>query len=380
MVHHWIVQKLIHLFSPLPLGDLELSHRVVLAPLTRMRSTQPGDVPNELNVTYYFQRASPGGLLITEATQISPLGKGYPATPGIHSEEQVEGWRRVTGAVHAKRAYIFLQLWHVGRISHSSLHPAEGLPVAPSAIAPADGSLVLTADFQRVPYEAPRALKREEIPGIIDEYRKGAVNAKRAGFDGVEIHGANGYLLDQFLNDKSNRRTDEYGGSIENRARLLLEVVDAVVEVWGKQRVGVRLSPFGTFSDMGDSNPVALYTYVLQQVSARGIAYVHIIEPRASHAGAADPLNHEAPRTAEAIFRNAFHGVLISAGGYSRESAEAVIASGLADAVAFGRLFIANPDLPERFRQGAPLNKPDRSTFYGGDQRGYTDYVSLKEL
>ena len=367
-----------HLLSPLQVGDLKLSHRVVLAPLTRMRSTQPGDIPNALNATYYAQRASEGGLLISEATQISLLGKGYPAAPGIHSPEQVGGWKLTTSAVHAKGGYIFLQLWHVGRISHSSLHPQEGLPVAPSAIAPNDGGKALTADFRQVSFETPRALKLHEISKIIAEYRTGAENAKLAGFDGVEIHSANGYLLDQFLEDKTNHRTDIYGGSIENRARLLLEVVDTAVEVWGKNRVGIRLSPYGTFSDMGDSNPIALFSYVLQQLLDRGIAYVHIIEPRAGNAGADVPVDHTAPRSAE-IFRKAFPGVLISAGGYTAETAERAIANHLADAIAFGRLFIANPDLPKRFEQNSQLNSYDRSTFYGGTEKGYTDYPTLQE-
>lgn len=365
-----------HLFSPLHMGDLRLSHRVVLAPLTRMRSTQPGDIPNQTNAAYYAQRASQGGLLISEATQVSLLGKGYPAAPGIHSQEQVGGWKLVTKAVHQKGAFMFLQLWHVGRISHSSLHPDAGLPVAPSAIAPNDGGMALTAEFRQVPFETPRALRLDEIPGVVDEYRKGAKNAKAAGFDGVEVHSANGYLLDQFLEDKTNHRTDEYGGSIENRARLLLEVVDTVVEVWGRGRVGVRISPFGTFSDMGDSNPIVLFTYVLEQLSKRGIAYVHIIEPRAGNAGADVPIDHTAPHISE-TFRKAFQGVLISAGGYTAESAESAIANHFADAVAFGRLFIANPDLPQRFRLRAELNHYDRSTFYGGTEKGYIDYPSL---
>jgi N-ethylmaleimide reductase len=372
------VNKLENLLSSLQVGDLKLSHRVVLAPLTRMRSTQPGDVPNALNATYYEQRTSKGALLISEATQISLLGKGYPAAPGIYSTEQVEGWKLATSAVHAKGGYFFLQLWHVGRISHSSLHPEAGLPVAPSAIAPNDGGKALTADFQQVNFETPRALKLEEIPGIVSEYREGAENAKLAGFDGVEIHSANGYLLDQFLEDKTNHRTDEYGGSIENRARLLLEVVDAVIEVWGKDRVGVRLSPFGAFSDMGDSDPIALFSYVLDQLSKRGIAYAHVIEPRAGNAGADVPINPDAPRSAE-IFRKAFHGVLITAGGYTAETADKAIASHLADAVAFGRLFIANPDLPKRFEQNGTLNPYDRSTFYGGTEKGYTDYPALHD-
>lgn len=336
-----------------------------------MRSTPPGDVPNPLNAAYYGQRASKGGLLITEATQISLQGKGYPGAPGIHSAEQVEGWKLVTDAVHAKGGYIFLQLWHVGRMSHSSLHPEAGLPVSASAIAPQDGSKAMTADFRQVPFETPRALTLEEIPGIVEDYRRGALNAKAAGFNGVEIHGANGYLLDQFLEDRSNRRTDRYGGSIENRARLLLEVADAVAGVWGADRVGVRLSPFGKFLDMGDSDPVALFSYVLQQLSTHGIAYAHVIEPRASEKATGNE-----PRTAE-LFRKVFSGVLISAGGYSAETAEQTIAEGLADAVAFGRLFLANPDLPKRFELKSPLNPYDRSTFYGGAEKGYTDYPAL---
>lgn len=303
-------------------------------------------------------------------------GKGYPGAPGIHSPEQVEGWKLITNAVHAKGGRIFLQLWHVGRISHSSLHPADGLPVAPSAIVPVDGAKALNANFQAVPFETPRALELAEIPGIIEQYRRGAENAKAAGFDGVEIHSANGYLLDQFLEDRTNHRTDEYGGPIENRARLLLEVTDAVIAVWGKNRVGVRLSPFGTFSDMGDSNPVALFSYVLQQLSHRGIAYAHLVEPRVGNAGGDAPIDANAPRSSE-IFRKAFQGVLISAGGYNAETAERTIATGMADAIAFGRLFIANPDLPKRFSVGAPLNRYDRSTFYGGTEKGYTDYPAL---
>ena len=341
-----------------------------------MRSTQPGDIPNALNAEYYAQRATRGGLLITEATQISLSGKGYPAAPGIHSAAQVEGWKLTTKAVHEKGGYIFLQLWHVGRISHSSLHPEAGLPVAPSAVVPNDGGLALTADFQQVPFEIPRALTLAEIPAIVDEYRVGAENAKAAGFDGVEIHSANGYLLDQFLEDKTNHRVDAYGGSISNRARLLLEVVDTVVKVWGADRVGVRLSPFGTFSDMGDSDPVALFTFVLEQLSARHVAYAHVVEPRAGNAGADAAVDPHAEQAA-ALFRKAFSGVYISAGAYSDESAEKTISSGLADAVAFGRLFIANPDLPQRFANQSPLNPYDRATFYGGTEKGYTDYPAL---
>lgn len=366
------------LFSPLRVGALQLEHRVVMAPLTRLRSAQPGDVPRTLNAEYYRQRASKGGLIISEATQISLQGKGYPAAPGIHSAEQVAGWRQVTQAVHDRGGLILLQLWHVGRNSHSSLHPEEGLPVAPSAIAPKTGK-ALQADFKPATYEVPRALETAEIPGIVEQYRQGAQNAKDAGFDGVEIHSANGYLLDQFLEDGSNKRTDQYGGSIENRARLLMEVTDAVTGVWGADRVGVRLSPYGSFGDMHDSDPVALFTYVLNQLSRRGVAYVHLVEPRAGNAGAGAPIDQNAPSTSR-IFREAFPGVLISAGGYTGEEAEQTLESGKADAIAFGRLFIANPDLPDRLRRNAPLNKPDRATFYGGTEVGYTDYPALEEL
>ena len=344
-----------------------------------MRSTQPGDVPNALNAKYYGQRASAGALLITEATQISRQGKGYPAAPGIHSAEQVEGWKLVTEAVHAKGGFVFLQLWHVGRVSHSSLHPETGLPVSASAIAPADGKMAFTADFQQVPFETPRALELDELPGIVADYRRAAENAKAAGFDGVEVHAANGYLLDQFLEDKTNHRTDAYGGSIENRARLLLEVVDAVSEVWGMGRVGVRLSPYGTFSDMGDSDPETHFSYVLRQLSARGIAYAHLVEPRVGSAGSGDPIDDSQPRTSH-IFRKAFDGVLISAGGYTAATAEETITNGYADAIAFGRLFIANPDLPERFQKGTELNTPDRRSFYGGTAIGYTDYPALDQV
>jgi len=355
----------------------------VLAPLTRLRSTQPGDIPNAVNAAYYGQRATSGGLLISEATQISLQGKGYPAAPGIHSAEQVEGWKLVTKAVHDKGGFIFLQLWHVGRVSHSSLRPVTlpleaRLPVSASAIAPQNGSKAMTADFQQVPYEMPRALALDELPGIVADYVQAAKNAKAAGFDGVEIHSANGYLLDQFLEDSTNHRTDAYGGSIENRARLLLEVVDATVEVWGQGRVGVRLSPYGKFGDMGDSNSEALFGYVLQQLSLRKIAYAHLVEPRVGAAGAGAPIDDSQPRTSH-IFRKAFEGVLISAGGYTAVTAEEVIADRYADAVAFGRLFIANPDLPVRFQTNAPLNTPDRSTFYGGTEKGYIDYPALQQ-
>jgi N-ethylmaleimide reductase len=360
------------LFTPLALGELTLPNRIFLAPLTRMRAG-PGNTPHELNATYYAQRAG-AGLIISEATQVSPQGLGYPNTPGIHSAEQVAGWRLVTDAVHARGGRIFLQLWHVGRISHPLLQPGGALPVAPSAIAP-EGKAVTPAGMK--PFETPRALELAEIPGVVDSFRRGAGNAKDAGFDGVEVHGANGYLLDQFLQDGSNRRSDAYGGSVENRARLLLEVVDAAIGVWGRERVGVRLSPYGTFNDMRDSDPVTLFTHVLAQLAARGIAYVHLIEPRATSAGGSDEVNADAPLTT-ALFRKTFPGVLVGAGGYTYDSAREAVAAGTVDAVAFGRLFLANPDLPRRFEFGAPLNRYDRKTFYGGGAKGYTDYPALE--
>jgi N-ethylmaleimide reductase len=338
-----------------------------------MRSKQPGNIPHALNATYYTQRAS-AGLIIAEATQVSQQGQGYPGTPGIHSEAQVEGWKLVTEAVHKAGGKIFLQLWHVGRISHPSHQPNGELPVAPSAIRPSGGTF--SADWQPVAFETPRALETSELPGIVADYRRGAENAKKAGFDGVEVHGANGYLLDQFLQDGSNQRADQYGGSIENRARLLLEVVDQAIAVWGAGRVGVRLSPYGTFNDMSDSNPVALFTYVLGQLSARKIAYAHIIEPRSSSAGSQDGNIANAPHTAE-IFRKAFTGTLISAGGYNRAEALKAVQDGTADAVAFGRLFISNPDLPKRLQIDADINSYDRNTFYGGAEKGYTDYPTV---
>lgn len=359
-----------NLFEKTNFGSIELNNRLVMAPLTRMRSSQPGNVPNALMATYYAQRAS-AGLIISEASQVSQQGQGYPGTPGIHSPEQTEGWKLVTNAVHQVGGKIVLQLWHVGRISHRSHQPGGELPVAPSAIKPEGGTF--SSDWQPVAFETPRALELSEIHGVIEDFRRGAINAKDAGFDGVEVHGANGYLLDQFLQDGPNQRTDQYGGSIENRARLLLEVVDSAIGVWGGDRVGVRLSPYGTFNDMRDSDPVKLFTYVLEQLSQREIAYLHLIEPRSSGAGGGDDVVENAPDTAE-VFRSAFQGALLSAGGYTADTAKEVVAKGLADAVAFGRFFISNPDLPRKIREEIPLTPYDRTTFYGGGEKGYTDY------
>jgi N-ethylmaleimide reductase len=306
---------------------------------------------------------------------VSQRGQGYPGTPGIYSPEQVAGWRLVTEAVHAKGGLIFLQLWHVGRISHPSHQPGADLPVAPSAVRPAGNAM--TASWEQVPFVTPRALELDEVPSVIEEYRNGARNALAAGFDGVELHAANGYLLDQFLRNGTNKRTDRYGGSIENRARLLFEVFEAAREVFGSDRVGIRLSPFGTFNDMSDSNPVALFSYVIRLLTGVRPAYVHLIEARADEGPAAAEFSNVSTAS---LFRPLFPGVLISAGGYSYESADEAIATGVADAVAFGRVFISNPDLPRRFRTSAPLNAYDRATFYGGGAKGYIDYPALDDL
>ena len=364
------------LFTPVEFGDLHLKHRVVMAPLTRCRATPPGNVPNAMNATYYGQRASDGGLIVSEATQVMPEGQGYPTTPGIHSAEQVEGWKLVTDAVHAKGGLIVLQLWHVGRISHSSFQPGGRPPVAPSAIAPK--GMASTADGKQAPYETPRALETAEIPKIVEAYGAAARRAKEAGFDGVEIHGANGYLIDQFLQDGTNHRTDEYGGSIANRSRFLLEVVDAAAKVFGIGRVGVRLSPWGVFNDMHDSDPIALFKYAIEQLSARGLAYLHLIEPRASESSRTGKVDFSAPDAA-GTFRSSFRGALLSAGGYDRENAIEQVGSGKADAVAFGRWFISNPDLPHRLEKNLPLTAYDRSKFYGGTAAGYTDYPAAAE-
>jgi N-ethylmaleimide reductase len=363
------------LFTPLKLGALELKHRIVMAPMTRMRSAQPGNIPHALNAEYYGQRASVGGLLITEATDITPQAQGYRATPGIYSAEQIAGWRAVTQAVHAKGGFIFSQIWHVGRISHSSLQPDGALPVAPSAVRPAGEHT--NASGQAVPFETPRALEQEEIAQLVRDFVTAARNAQEAGFDGVEVHGANGYLLDQFLRNGTNQRTDRYGGSVENRARLLLEVVDAVIALLGAERVGVRLSPWNGFNDMSDSDGWALWDYVASELDKRKLAYLHVVEPRADFTTDL-PLNENAPDAASR-FKTRYKGPLISAGGYVAETARAAVADTRADAVAFGRPFISNPDLPERVRTGAAMTWHDRATFYGGDHRGYTDYASVQD-
>ena len=367
------------LFSPLQVGPYKLNHRVVMAPLTRMRAEKPSLAPRPLNAEYYAQRATPGGLIIAEASPVMATGFGSPGVPGIYSEQQIAGWREVVDAVHAKGGVIFLQLWHVGRVSHSSFQPGGVLPVAPSAVPISVEFKTATADGKVVPYETPRALEISEIPGVVDAYREAAGNALKAGFDGVEVHGANGYLIEQFLQSHTNLRTDRYGGSIENRVRFLMEVTEAVIEVWGSNRVGVRLSPYGVANGSGEADPMPLYTHAIKSLDPLGLAYLHFIEPRSSGAGRAE-VNHQNVPSAMVVFRPIWSGVLISAGGFTGETAEAAIAAGHADAIAFGRIFISNPDLPRRLREGYPLTPYNRATFYGGEEAGYTDYSAYDEL
>ena len=350
------------LFDPLKLGDLEVPNRILMAPLTRNRASGPGRVPNAMMRDYYVQRAS-AGLIISEATSVSPQGVGYPHTPGVWSDEQVEGWRRITEAVHAAGGRMLLQLWHVGRISDPVYHDGAP-PVGSSAIAPKGHVSLLRP--QR-PYVTPRPLETEEIPGVIEAYRKGAENAKRAGFDGVEIHGANGYLLDQFLQDSTNKRADAYGGPVENRARLMLEVTDAIISVWGAGRVGMHLAPRADAHDMGDSDLPATFGYVARKLGKRRIAFICARE------------SLKEPRLGPAL-KKAFGGVFVANEGLDIASAQAVVETGAADAVAFGKLFIANPDLPRRFLLGAPLNPWNSQTFYSDGPEGYTDYPTLEKV
>ena len=348
-----------NLFSPISIGPNTLRNRMVMAPLTRNRAGE-GNVPQAMNVKYYRQRAT-AGLIITEATQISADGVGYPATPGIHSRAQIAGWKEVTRAVHDEDGLVFLQLWYCGRISHPDLLPNNQQPVSASAIR-AEGEAVTLEGMKA--FVEPRALETEELPGIVDQYRKAAINAKEAGFDGIEVHAANGYLLDQFLRDGTNQRQDNYGGSIENRVRLLLEVVDAVTEIWDQSQIGVRISPDNSFNDIHDSNPQALFNYVAEKLGANNLAYLHVVE--GGFMGEHD--------VDYAQIRQRFGGIYMANLGYDLEKAQAAIASGHADLVSFGTLFLANPDLVARFKAGAELNTPDQDTFYGGDEHGYTDY------
>src|ERR1700748_2728581 len=355
------------LLEPFKLGPITLPNRFAMAPLTRNRALE-GLVPNPLAAEYYGQRAS-AGLLGSEATQVSQQGQGYQDTPGIYSREQVEAWRKVTDRVHERGGHIFIQLWHVGRISHTSLQPNGGAPVAPSAIT-AKTKTFVNGTFADV--SEPRALELSELPGIIDAFRKGAANSIAAGFDGVEIHGANGYLLDQFAKDGTNKRTDAYGGSIENRAKLMIEVAKAVVTEVGAERTGIRLSPVTPSNDISDSNPQPLFDYIVDHLSALKLVYTHVVE------GATGGPRDIAPFDYRSL-RNRFKGAYIANNGYDLELASKTLAANDADLIAFGKLFIANPDLVERFRRGAPLNTPDKATFYGGGAKGYTDYPALGE-
>lgn len=347
-----------HLFTPLQVGALTLKNRVIMAPLTRCRA-EAGRVPGELMLQYYRQRAS-AGMILTEATSITPMGVGYPNTPGIWSDAQIQGWKRITEAVHAEGGQIVLQLWHVGRIS-DPVYLDGKLPVAPSAIAPAGHVSLIRPEK---PFVTPRALETAEISGVIDDYRQAALNAKQAGFDGVEVHAANGYLLEQFLLDGTNKREDAYGGSLENRAKLLLQVTDAVAEVWGADRVGVHLSPRANAHDMSDSNLKETFTYVAKQLGARNIAFICARES-------------EGDDSLGPWLKSCFDGVFIANEGMSKASAEKLIVSGKADAVAFGVPYIANPDLPERFELEAELNTPDPATFYASGPEGYTSYPAM---
>ncbi len=351
------------LFSPVKLGRLQLPNRIVMAPLTRNRAAA-GDVPQPMHATYYRQRAT-AGLIVSEGAPISPQGVGYPGTPGIYSEAQIAGWEVVTQAVHAAGGHIFLQLWHVGRISHPDLQPGRAVPVAPSAIRPA-GDAVTATGMQ--PFVTPRALEQDEIQAIVAQYTTAARNALLAGFDGVEVHAANGYLIDQFLRDGSNQRTDDYGGSLENRCRFLREILQAVCEAVGSDRVGVRISPENSFNDIHDSRAQETFVYVAELVNGFEPAYLHVLE--------GDMVTGEKALDYGRI-RAAFKGIYMANCRYDLARAQQAIATGAADMVSFGALYIANPDLVERFRQGAALNTPDPETFYGGDEHGYTDYPFL---
>jgi N-ethylmaleimide reductase len=350
------------LFTPAELGALEIPNRVLMAPLTRSRARRD-EVPGPQAALYYAQRAS-AGLIVTEATQMGPGAQGYIQTPGVYTEAQVQGWRKVTDAVHAAGGRIVVQLWHCGRVSHEDFQPGHALPVSASAVR-LEGE-AWTYDGMK-PHPTPRALETDEIPGLVAQFRHAAAYAKAAGFDGVEVHGANGYLIDQFLRDGTNRRSDRYGGSAENRARFLLEVTEAVAEVWGADRVGVRLSPLGSFNGMSDSDPAATFGHAAQALNRFGLAYLHMVEQFGA------PLSQEQQAVLKRI-RERWDGPYLANGGYDAERGAAAIRSGWATAITYGKPFIGNPDLPLRFLAEAPLNEPDAKTFYGGDAHGYTDY------
>ena len=356
------------LLSNIQIGPYSLSHRVVMAPLTRMRS-EPGDLPGALMAEYYSQRATDGGLIISEATVVSTTGNGYLGSPGLYNDAQIPGWKAITEAVHAKGGRIFLQLFHAGRQSHSDMQPDGAPPVAPSQV---DYNGVAYTANGWVPSTPHRALDEMEVEALVEDFRRAAQRGFQAGFDGVEIHGANGYLIDQFLQDGSNRRTDAYGGTIAKRARFLMDITRAVISVWGSERVAVRLGPSGNFGDMHDSDPEALFVYVAQQLAPLQLAYLHLIEPRVL-GNSIDESKDQNPVAAQLIRRH-YNGLIVAAGGFTATSAEQILQAGDADLVAFGRDFIANPDLPERIRHDRPLNAYDRETFYGGNEVGFTDY------
>jgi N-ethylmaleimide reductase len=360
------------LFTPFRLGRHELQHRIVLPPLTRMRADEPHNAPGALNAEYYAQRATPGGLLIGEATWVEPTGKPYARAPGIETRAQIEGWRKVADAVHRQGAVMFLQLWHAGRIAHASTQPGGALPVAPSAIA-AQGKIP-DASGQLVPLETPRALELGDIRALVAAFAQGARNAVESGLDGVELHAASGYLFEQFLHTCANQRTDAYGGNLENRARALIEVCEAVTGAIGADRVGVRLSPFGVAGDMRQDDPVEVYSNLLERLAPLDLAYLHIIEPRASGVGAAEVNRGEQPQAA-ALFRPLWRNALISSGGYRADTASHAVAAGAADAIGFGRFFISNPDLPHRIRTGRAFTPYNRATFYTPGPTGYVDYA-----
>jgi N-ethylmaleimide reductase len=355
------------LFTPTRLGALEVPNRVLLAPMTRSRAGRD-EVPGPLAPLYYMQRAS-AGLIVTEATQVGPGAQGYVFTPGVYTDAQVAGWRKVTDAVHAAGGRTVVQLWHCGRVSHESFQPGNALPVAPSAVRLEGSTYTYEGGMQ--PHPTPRALEADEIPAVVAHFRLAAEQARKAGFDGVEIHGANGYLIDQFLRDGTNRRTDRYGGRPENRARFLLEVTEAVAEVWGPERVGVRLSPLGTFNGMSDSDPAATFGHAVSALDRLGLAYLHMVEPFGP-----EPLSAEQKAILRSI-RERWHGAYIANGAYDASRGAEALRSGWATAVSYGVPFIGNPDLPLRFLTGAALAEADRSTFYGGDARGYVDYPPI---
>ena len=348
------------LFDEVTIGNLKLSNRIVMAPMTRNRAAE-GNVPQAMNAEYYRQRAS-AGLIITEASQVSPEGVGYPATPGIHNQQQVDGWKMVTDAVHDEGGRIILQLWYCGRISHPDLLPDNQIPVAPSAIRP-EGEAV-TFDGMKA-FVEPRALTIDEIKDIVNQYRDAAENAKQAGFDGIEVHAANGYLIDQFLRDGSNHRSDEYGGSVENRMRLLNEVLDVVSEVWASKSIGVRLTPENSFNSMSDSDPQSHFEYFIKQLNKRDLAYIHLLE---------GDMMSESREVDYRALRDAYDGIYMANNGYDKQRAQTALANGDCDLVAIGVPFLANPDLVYRYKNDLSLNEADQATFYGGDETGYTDY------